>query len=159
VQVVYLPLRDISSPPAGLLASADVVLTLSTGLARLGMYPAVDPSASSSEHLDPAVVGSEHVEIASRARDALLAMSDEQLGASDPAAFGDPDRALVARARRLRRFLTQPFFTAEPWIRGRGQFVPVEATLRGCRAILDGELDDVPEEALYMIGAIEQVRK
>ena len=157
VQTVYLPLRDMTAPPPGFLDPVDARLTLSLGLARLGMYPAIDPNTSTSTHLDALMVGTGHVEIASRVRDLLRRFPPDQESADLSEGLAADDRVLAARARRLRRFLTQPLYVAGPWIRWSAAFVPIAETLRGCRAILDGAHDALPEETFYMANSIDQV--
>ncbi|MGH2460455.1 MAG: hypothetical protein ACRDIY_16500 [Chloroflexota bacterium] len=157
VQTVYLPLRDMSAPPPGFLYPVDARLALSLGLARQGMYPAIDPGESSSTHLEPSVVGNEQVEVASRVKDLLRRFPPERENISIAEGHPADDQVLMARARRLRRFLTQPLYIAVPWIRWSAAFVPIVDTLRGCRAILDGAYDTLPEAAFYMANSIDQV--
>lgn len=157
VATVYLPLRDMSVLPPGFLDPVDARVTLSLALARLGMWPSVDPSATSSAHLDPAVVGVEHVAVASRARDLLRRFPPEQESDGGTERRAGEDDVLAVRARRLRRFLTQPLYVAAPWIRWPAALVPIGDTLRGCRDILDGAYDNLPDEAFYMANTIEQV--
>jgi RNA polymerase sigma factor (sigma-70 family) len=157
VQTAYLPVRDMAATPARFFDSVDVTIALSLPLARLGMWPAVDPSGSSSKHLDTTVVGAEHAEIAARARDLLRPFPPEQESTEGEQPRSSEHRILVARARRLRRFLSQPMYVAGPWIRWPAAFVPLADTLRGCRAILDGAYDQLPEEAFYMANTIEEV--
>lgn len=157
VQIVYLPLRDMSDPPAGFLDPVDARVALSLPLARIGMWPSVDPNASSSKHLDVAIVGAEHVETATRTRDLLRRFPPEQEGPSVQEGHSAEDQTFNARARRLRRFLTQPLYVAAPWIRWPAAFVSIADTLRGCRGILDGAYDSLPEEAFYMANTMEEV--
>ena len=107
--------------------------------------------------MDVSVVGAKHVEVAGRARDLLARYPEVAGGPGTPENPGGTDKMTVGRARRLRRFLSQPMFVAEPWIRWKGQFISIADTLHGCELILDGAYDDVPEEVFYMAGTIEQV--
>lgn len=156
IQTVYLPRRDMAARPAGFLDPIDVVIALSLDLARLGMYPAIDPLASRSMHLDADTVGSTQIEVATRTRELLRRYPPEQ-EAAKPGERPADERRDAARARRLRRFLTQPFYVAAPWIRWSAAFVPLADTIRGCQGILDGAYDDLPEEAFYMANSIEEV--
>ena len=133
---------------------------LSRAMAAEGFYPAVDPLASSSVLLDPLVVGDEHYGIAERAREALARFEDLQdiialLGTEE---LGASDQLVVKRARRLQRFLSQPFLVTEAFTGTPGKSVPCADTLAGCRAILDGETDDWAESSLYMIGTLDDAR-
>ena len=134
---------------------------LSRSLAAEGFYPAVDPLASSSVLLDPLVVGEDHYHIAERAREALARFKDLQdiialLGVEE---LGAADRLIVKRARRLQRFLSQPFVVTEAFTGTPGRSVPRTETLAGCRAILDGETDDWAESSLYMVGNLDDARR
>jgi RNA polymerase sigma factor (sigma-70 family) len=157
VQTVYLPLRDVASPPPGLFDPVDATITLSLPLAKIGMWPAVDPQASSSRHLAPDIVGAEHVHTVARVRELLRRFPPDQEIANDQTIIPEEDRLLLVRARRLRRFLTQPFFVAGPWIRWSASFVPIAETIRGCREIVDGVYDILPEDAFYMASSIQEV--
>jgi F-type H+-transporting ATPase subunit beta len=130
------------------LTGVDVVIRLSTALGHLGIYPAVDPLMSRSRLLESSL-GREHVEISARTRQALAVL------ASAPP---DADASTIARARKLQRFFAQPFFCAEPYTRRPGVSVTVTDALRGCREILDGAHDDIPEDAFYFTGGIDEVR-
>jgi F-type H+-transporting ATPase subunit beta len=130
-------------------------------MAAEGMYPAIDPLVSSSILLDPLIVGSEHYAIAEKVREAIAHYKELQdvialLGVEE---LGAEDRRIVARARRLQRFLTQPFVVTEAFTGTEGRSVPLADTVAGCRAILDGEADDWAESSLYMIGAIAEARQ
>jgi F-type H+/Na+-transporting ATPase subunit beta len=134
---------------------------LSRSLAAEGFYPAVDPLASSSVLLDPLVVGDEHYRVAERTRETLARFKDLQdiialLGVEE---LGAADRLIVKRARRLQRFLSQPFVVTEAFTGTPGRSVPRADTLAGCRAILDGETDDWAESSLYMIGTLDEARQ
>jgi F0F1-type ATP synthase beta subunit len=155
VQTFYF-VGDDEWTSAGLarLPAVDSIVRLSQGLAKLGIYPTVDPVLSTSRSLDPAVVGPEHALIAERVRAALAAAATE--GAPvPPADAADP---ATRRARKLWLFFTQPFFVAEPYTRQPGIFVSREESLRACREILDGRHDDLPDEAFYFSGGIEAIR-
>jgi F-type H+-transporting ATPase subunit beta len=136
-------------------------IVLSRGMAAEGIYPAVDPLVSFSALLDPLAVGQEHYAIAERVREALAHWRELRdvialLGMEELSA---QDRLLVTRARRLQRFLTQPFAVTEAFTGIPGRSVPLADTLAGCRAILDGEADEWPEKALYMTGSLEEARR
>jgi F-type H+-transporting ATPase subunit beta len=162
IEAVYVPADDFTDPAVTAISShLESAIVLSRAMAAEGIYPAVDPLTSSSVLLDPLVIGAEHYQIAERVRetlahwrelrDVIALLGMEELGAQD--------RRTVERARRLQRFLTQPFAVTEAFTGMPGQSVPLADTLVGCRAILDGEADDWPEHALYMIGGIEQARQ
>jgi F-type H+-transporting ATPase subunit beta len=134
-------------------------VVLSRQLASQGFYPAVDPLESSSRLLDPRIVGEEHYRVATRVREILTRYRELRdviaiLGIEE---LAEEDRLLVRRARKLQRFLTQPFFVAEEFTGQTGVFVPLEETMRGFKMIIDGELDDIPEQAFYMTGDINRV--
>jgi F-type H+-transporting ATPase subunit beta len=162
IQAVYVPADDFTDPAVTAISShMDSIIMLSRGLAAEGFYPAVDPLASSSVLLDPLVVGEEHYAIAGRVREALARFKDLQdiialLGAEE---LGASDRLIVKRARRLQRFLSQPFMVTEAFTGTPGRSVPRADTLAGCRAILDGETDDWAESSLYMIGTLDEARQ
>ncbi|HVJ55356.1 MAG TPA: F0F1 ATP synthase subunit beta [Aliidongia sp.] len=161
IQAVYVPADDFTDPAVTAISShMDSVIMLSRGLAAEGFYPAVDPLASSSVLLDPLVVGAAHYDLAERAREALARFKDLQdiialLGVEE---LGAEDRLIVRRARRLQRFLSQPFAVTEAFTGTPGRSVRRADTLEGCRAILDGETDDWAESSLYMVGTIEEAR-
>src|SRR4030095_7717988 len=136
------------------LRGVDSVIRLSTALAQLGIYPPVDPPSSRSRLLDARLVEREHLEIATRAREALALLD---LPPDDP--WREAGERMRARARKLQRFFAQPFFVAEPYTRRPGLQVSRADALRGCRAILDGEVDEVPEEAFYFTGTLDDVLK
>ena len=156
LQTFYF-LREEGPWPAAEVAAirgVDSVIRLSTALAQLGIYPTVDPSSSRSRLLDAKLVEREHVEIAARAREALAAL---ELPPEHPR-LEEAER-LRQRARKLQRFFAQPFFVAEPYTRRPGLHVSRAEALRGCRAILDGEMDAVPEKAFYFTGTLDDVLK
>jgi F-type H+-transporting ATPase subunit beta len=139
----------------------DSIIMLSRQLAAEGFYPAVDPLGSSSALLDPLVVGEKHYLVAERAREALARFKDLQdiialLGVEE---LGAADRLIVKRARRLQRFLSQPFMVTEAFTGTPGRSVALADTLEGCKAILDGEADDWAESSLYMVGTLEEARQ
>jgi len=161
IEAVYVPADDFTDPAVTAISGhIDSALVLSRALAAEGIYPAVDPLASFSVLLDPLVVGAEHAAIAGAVRETLAHWRELQdvialLGVEE---LGARDRQIVARARRLQRFLTQPFAVTEAFTGLPGRSVPLAATLAGCRAILDGAADDWAEGALYMIGALDEAR-
>jgi F-type H+/Na+-transporting ATPase subunit beta len=162
IEAVYVPADDFTDPAVTAISShLDSNIVLSREMAAEGMYPAIDPLASSSILLDPLVVGVEHFALAGRVREAIahyreLADVIALLGVEE---LGAADRLMVARARRLLRFLTQPFAVTEAFTGVSGRTVPLADTLAGCRAILDGEADDWPESALYMLGGFDEARQ
>jgi F-type H+-transporting ATPase subunit beta len=162
IQAVYVPADDFTDPAVTAISShTDSIIMLSRALAAEGFYPAVDPLASSSALLDPIVVGEEHYLIAERAREVLARFKDLQdiialLGIEE---LGAADRLVVKRARRLQRFLSQPFAVTEAFTGTPGRSVRRADTLAGCRAILDGEADDWAESSLYMIGTLDEARE
>jgi F-type H+/Na+-transporting ATPase subunit beta len=162
IEAVYVPADDFTDPAVTAISShLESAIVLSRGMAAEGIYPAVDPLASSSVLLDPLVVGQAHYDVAERVRetlahwrelrDVIALLGTEELGARD--------RQIVARARRLQRFLTQPFSVTEAFTGMQGKSVKLSDTIAGCRAILDGEADSWPESALYMIGTIDEARQ
>ena len=162
IQAVYVPADDFTDPAVTAISShMESAIVLSRGMAAEGIYPAVDPLASSSVLLDPQIVGAEHYALAERVRETLAHWRELRdvialLGVEE---LGAHDRLVVARARRLQRFLTQPFAVTEAFTGLPGRSVPLGDTLAGCRAILDGEADGWPEDALYMIGGIAEARR
>ncbi len=161
VQAVYVPADDLTDPaPATTFAHLDSTVVLSRALTELGLYPAVDPLDSSSTVLDPEVVGQEHYEIAREVQRILQRYKDLQdiiaiLGMEE---LSDEDKKLVSRARRIQRFLTQPFYVAETFTGMSGSYVPLKDTIKGFKEILDGKHDSKSEQAFYMKGKIEEVK-
>ena len=160
VQAIYVPADDLTDPaPASTFAHLDATVVLSRQLASQGFYPAVDPLESNSRILDPRIVGEEHYQVATRVREILTRYKELRdviaiLGIEE---LAEEDRLLVQRARKVQRFLTQPFFVAEEFTGQAGVFVPLEETVRGFKMIIEGELDAVPEQAFYMTGDINRV--
>ncbi|WP_028007508.1 F0F1 ATP synthase subunit beta [Solimonas flava] len=161
IEAVYVPADDFTDPAVTTIAThLDSQIVLSRAMAAEGMYPAVDPLASTSVLLDPVVVGEAHYRIAERARETIARYRDLQdvialLGINE---LGAEDRRIVGRARRLQRFLTQPFAVTEAFTGAPGRSVARQDTLAGCRAILDGECDDWAEGSLYMVGTLDEAR-
>jgi F-type H+-transporting ATPase subunit beta len=160
VQAVYVPADDFSDPaPATTFAHLDSTVVLSRSLAELGIYPAVDPLDSTSTVLDPAIVGEEHYNTARSVQQVLQRYKDLQdiiaiLGMDE---LSDEDKMAVSRARKIQRFLSQPFFVAEQFTGASGRYVPIKETIRGFSEILDGTHDDKPEQSFYMKGGIEEI--
>lgn len=161
VQAVYVPADDLTDPaPATTFAHLDSTITLSRALTEIGIYPAVDPLDSSSNILDPEIVGEEHYTVAREVQRILQRYKDLQdiiaiLGMEE---LSEEDKKTVDRARRIQRFLSQPFFVAEQFTNNPGQYVKLEDTIRGFREILDGKHDDKPESAFYLKGPITDVK-
>jgi F-type H+-transporting ATPase subunit beta len=159
VQAVYVPADDLTDPaPATTFAHLDGTVVLSRQIAELGIYPAVDPLDSTSRILDPLVVGNEHYAIARGVQKVLQRYKELQdiiaiLGMEE---LSDEDKLIVARARRLQRFLSQPFTVAEAFTGMSGKYVPLKDTVRDFQEILDGKHDDLPEDAFYMVGGIAE---
>jgi F-type H+-transporting ATPase subunit beta len=162
VQAVYVPADDLTDPsPATTFGHLDATVVLSRQIAELGIYPAIDPLDSTSRQLDPLVVGKEHYEVARRVQAVLQRYKELKdiiaiLGMDE---LSEEDRLIVARARKVQRFLSQPFFVAEVFTGSPGKYVSLKDTISGFKALLDGEYDDLPEQAFYMIGAIEEARE
>ncbi len=161
VQAVYVPADDLTDPaPATTFGHLDSTVVLSRSLSELGLYPAVDPLDSSSIILDPEIVGQEHYDVARGVQKVLQRYKDLQdiiaiLGMEE---LSDEDKQTVARARRIQRFLTQPFHVAEVFTGNPGKYVSLKDTIAGFREILDGKHDDKPESAFYMKGTITEVK-
>lgn len=159
VQAVYVPADDLTDPaPAGTFAHLDATTNLSRSIAELGIYPAVDPLDSTSRILDPLVVGEEHYQVARGVQAILQRYKELQdiiaiLGMEE---LSEDDKVTVARARKIQKFLSQPFFVGEQFTGTPGQYVPLKETVRGFKEILEGKHDDLPEGAFYMVGTIEQ---
>jgi len=162
VQCVYVPADDLTDPaPATTFAHLDGTVVLARSIAELGIYPAVDPLDSTSRILDPHVLGEEHYHVARQVQQILQKYKDLQdiiaiLGMEE---LSDEDKIVVARARRIQRFLSQPFHVAETFTGTPGTYVPVAETIRGFKEIIDGKHDDLPEAAFYMVGTIEEARQ
>lgn len=161
IQAVYVPADDLTDPaPATTFAHLDGTVVLSRQLASLGIYPAIDPLASASTALTPEIVGKEHYDVANKVKQVLQRYKDLQdiiaiLGIEE---LSDEDRLTVSRARKLERFLSQPFFVGEPFTGTPGQYVSREETVRGFKEIVEGKHDEKPESAFYMKGGIDQVQ-
>lgn len=161
VQAVYVPADDLTDPaPATTFTHLDSTVVLSRALTELGIYPAVEPLDSSSTVLDPLIVGKEHYEVARGVQRILQRYKDLQdiiaiLGMEE---LSDEDKKVVTRARKVQKFLSQPFFVAETFTGRPGAYVPLADTVKGFKEILDGRLDDVPENDFYMKGKIEEVK-
>merc|ERR1712230_180994 len=161
IQAVYVPADDLTDPaPATTFAHLDATTVLSRGLASKGIYPAVDPLDSTSTMLQPGIVGEVHYEIAQRIKSTLQRYKELQdiiaiLGLDE---LSEEDRQTVARARKVEKFLSQPFFVAEIFTGMPGKYVKLEETIAGFNQILAGELDHLPEQAFYLVGNIEEVK-
>ena len=159
VQAVYVPADDLTDPaPATTFAHLDATTVLSRGIASLGIYPAVDPLDSTSRMLSPDIVGIEHYEVAERVQSTLQRYKELQdiiaiMGMDE---LSEEDKLVVSRARKIQRFLSQPFSVAEQFTGMEGRYVPVKETIRGFREILDGEHDDLPESAFLFVGTIDE---
>ncbi|HEY2890940.1 MAG TPA: F0F1 ATP synthase subunit beta [Dongiaceae bacterium] len=159
VQAIYVPADDLTDPaPATSFAHLDATTTLSRAISELGIYPAVDPLDSVSRVLTPAVVGQEHYEVARKVQETLQKYKSLQdiiaiLGMDE---LSEDDKLIVARARKIQRFLSQPFHVAEVFTGSPGVFVKLEDTIKGFKGIVAGEYDDMPESAFYMVGTIEE---
>ncbi|UCF81347.1 MAG: F0F1 ATP synthase subunit beta [Acidobacteriota bacterium] len=162
VQAIYVPADDITDPaPATTFAHLDASTELSRQIAELGIYPAVDPLASSSTILDPKIVGEEHYRTAREVQQTLQRYKDLQdiiaiLGVDE---LSEEDKLTIARARKIQKFLSQPFHVAEQFTGLKGVYVKREDAVRGFRTILDGEVDDLPEQAFYMVGTLDDAKK
>ncbi len=159
IQAVYVPADDLTDPsPATTFAHLDATVVLSRQIAELGIYPAVDPLDSTSRQLDPLVVGQEHYEITRKVQGTLQRYKELKdiiaiLGMDE---LSEEDRQTVARARKVERFFSQPFFVAEVFTGTTGKYVSLKDTIRGFKGIVDGEYDHLPEQAFYMVGTIEE---
>jgi F-type H+/Na+-transporting ATPase subunit beta len=160
VQAIYVPADDYTDPaPATTFAHLDATTNLSRQISQLGIYPAVDPLASSSRILDPRVLGEEHYKVARDVKQILQTYKDLQdiiaiLGIDE---LSEEQKVAVARARKIQKFLSQPFHVAEQFTQIPGKYVPLADTIRSFKMIVDGELDHLPEQAFYMVGPIEEV--
>ncbi|MDQ3862548.1 MAG: hypothetical protein M3317_03450, partial [Actinomycetota bacterium] len=158
-QAVYVPADDFTDPaPFTVFAHLDSTVELSRSLAAQGIYPAVDPLSSSSTILDPSVVGDEHYEVAQEVKNILQRYKELQdiiaiLGIDE---LSEEDKVIVGRARRLQRFLSQPFFVAEQFTGLEGKFVELEETIHSFREVVEGKHDELPEQAFYLVGTIDE---
>ncbi|MFB0535043.1 MAG: F0F1 ATP synthase subunit beta [Anaerolineae bacterium] len=159
MQAIYVPADDYSDPaPVAVFAHLDATIALERSIAEMGLYPAVDPLASTSRILDPRIVGEDHYNTAREVQRVLQRYKDLQdviaiLGVEE---LSEEDKLTVARARKIQRFLSQPMFVAEAFTGRPGAYVPIRETVRGFREILDGKHDDLPEQAFFMVGAIDE---
>jgi F-type H+-transporting ATPase subunit beta len=162
MQAVYVPADDYSDPaPVATFTHLDATIALERSIVEKGIYPAVDPLGSTSRILDPNIVGEEHYRTAREVQRVLQRYKDLQdiiaiLGIDE---LSEDDKLIVARARKIERFFSQPFFVAERFTGIEGRYVPLKDTVRGFREILDGKCDDLPEQAFMMAGTIEDVRE
>jgi len=160
LQAVYVPADDFTDPaPVTTFPHLDATIALSRQIAELGIYPAVDPLRSTSRILDPRIVGQEHYEVAREVQRILQRYKELQdfiaiLGMEE---LSEDDKVLVGRARRLQRFLSQPFFVAEQFTGTKGKYVPLKETIRAFKEVVEGKHDNLPEQAFYMVGSIEEV--
>ena len=159
VQAVYVPADDYTDPaPATIFAHLDATITLERSIAEQGIYPAVDPLSSTSRILDPMIVGLDHYDVARGVQKVLQRYKDLQdiiaiLGIDE---LSDEDKLIVARARKIQRFLSQPMFVAEVFTGQPGKYVKIQDTVKGFKQILDGKHDHLPEQAFYMVGTIDE---
>jgi F-type H+-transporting ATPase subunit beta len=159
VQAIYVPADDYTDPaPATTFAHLDAVTALSRQIAELGIYPAVDPLASTSRILDPRILGQEHYDVAQEVKRVLQRYKDLQdiiaiLGIDE---LSEDDKLTVARARKIQRFLSQPFYVAQQFTGLEGKFVPLEDTVRGFKELVEGKHDELPEQAFFLVGGIDE---
>ncbi|MFP4131310.1 MAG: F0F1 ATP synthase subunit beta, partial [Thiohalospira sp.] len=159
VQAVYVPADDLTDPaPATVFAHLDATVVLSRQIAELGIYPAVDPLDSTSRQLDPQVVGQEHYDTAREVQNVLQRYKELKdiiaiLGMDE---LSEDDKLAVSRARKIQRYLSQPFFVAEVFTGAPGKYVSLAESIRGFKGIVEGEHDDLPEQAFYMVGTIDE---
>ena len=162
IQAVYVPADDLTDPsPATTFAHLDATLVLSRQIAELGIYPAVDPLDSTSRQLDPLIVGNDHYDVARSVQGVLQRYKELRdiiaiLGMDE---LSDEDKLAVTRARKIQRFLSQPFFVAEQFTGAAGKYVSLKDTITGFKAIVDGDMDAYPEQAFYMVGNIDEVKE
>jgi F0F1-type ATP synthase beta subunit len=160
VQAIYVPADDYTDPaPATTFAHLDATTNLSRAISELGIYPAVDPLASTSRILDPRILGDEHYNVARNVKQILQRYKDLQdiiaiLGIDE---LSEDDKLTVSRARKIQRFLSQPFFVAQTFTGLEGKYVPVADTIRGFKEIVEGKHDQIPEQDFYLMGSIEEV--
>ncbi|HIO45482.1 MAG TPA: F0F1 ATP synthase subunit beta, partial [Methylococcales bacterium] len=159
IQAVYVPADDLTDPsPATTFAHLDATVVLSRQIAELGIYPAVDPLDSTSRQLDPQVIGDEHYEVARNVQGILQRYKELRdiiaiLGMDE---LSEEDKLTVTRARKIQKFLSQPFFVAEVFTGAPGKYVSLKDTIAGFKGIIDGQYDDLPEQAFYMVGTIDE---
>jgi F-type H+-transporting ATPase subunit beta len=162
VQAIYVPADDLTDPaPATAFAHLDATTVLDRKISELGIYPAVDPLTSTSRILDPRVIGDRHYQVARSVQEVLQKYKDLQdiiaiLGMDE---LSDDDKKTVARARRMQRFLSQPFFVAEQFTGMQGRYVSLEDTISGFEAILNGEVDNLPENAFMFVGSLDEAKE
>jgi F-type H+-transporting ATPase subunit beta len=160
IQAVYVPADDLTDPsPATTFSHLDATVVLSRQIAELGIYPAVDPLDSTSRQLDPLIIGQDHYDVARGVQGVLQRYKELKdiiaiLGMDE---LSEEDKQVVSRARKIQRFLSQPFFVAEVFTGSSGKYVPLKDTISAFKGILNGEYDDLPEQAFYMVGGIEEV--
>jgi F-type H+-transporting ATPase subunit beta len=160
VQAIYVPADDLTDPaPATTFAHLDATTVLSRALTEIGIYPAVDPLASTSRILDPRIVGQEHYDVTQQVKKTLQTYKDLQdiiaiLGIDE---LSEDQKLTVARARKIQRFLSQPFFVAEQFTGAPGRYVKIADTVKGFKEIVEGKHDAIPEQAFYMKGTIDEV--
>jgi F-type H+-transporting ATPase subunit beta len=161
VQAIYVPADDYTDPaPATTFAHLDATTNLSRAIVELGIYPAVDPLASTSRILDPRIIGDEHYNVARAVKQVLQRYKDLQdiiaiLGIDE---LSEEDKLTVARARKIQRFLSQPFFVAEQFTGTPGKYVPIAETVKGFKEIVEGKHDALPEQAFFLVGTIEEAQ-
>ena len=159
VQAVYVPADDLTDPsPATTFQHLDATIVLSRDIASLGIYPAVDPLDSTSRQVDPNIIGEEHYQTTRRVQETLQRYKELRdiiaiLGMDE---LAPDDKLTVARARKIQRFMSQPFHVAEVFTGNPGKYVPLKETIRGFKMIVDGECDELPEQAFYMVGTIDE---
>jgi F-type H+-transporting ATPase subunit beta len=160
VQAIYVPADDLTDPaPAAVFSHLDATTVLDRKISEMGIYPAVDPLASTSRILDRLIVGDEHYDVAQGVKETLQKYKDLQdiiniLGIDE---LSDEDKLTVQRARKIQKFLSQPFFVAEQFTGKKGKYVKIEDTIKGFKGILEGEHDDIPEQLFHMVGTIDEV--
>jgi F-type H+-transporting ATPase subunit beta len=160
VQAIYVPADDLTDPaPATTFSHLDATTVLERSIVEKGIYPAVDPLASTSRILDPQIVGQEHYDVARAVQRTLQRYKDLQdiiaiLGMDE---LSEDDKVMVNRARRIERFLSQPFFVAETFTATPGKYVKLEDTIKSFKRVVEGEFDELPEQAFYMVGGIDEV--
>lgn len=162
IQAVYVPADDLTDPsPATTFSHLDSIITLSRNIASLGIYPSIDPLNSSSRQLDPKIVGKEHYNVARKVQSILQRYQELKdiitiLGMDE---LSESDKILVSRARKIQKFLSQPFFVAEIFTGYKGKYVTLKDTILGFKGIIEGKYDSIPEQFFYMIGSIEDIKK